>query len=346
MKNIIDEHLLIHGDSIKILKKITNKYFDSIDLIYLDPPFGTNKSYFLYSEKIENNYNTIKKQLAYEDYWSETKFESFIKKLIQYSKILLSEKGFIVFQCDSNFNYLVRSILNKTFGKENFRGEILINVEARDLDTDIIVEEGKLKQSHNVLFIYSKTIYTKLPSLTTQKIIKRNSMWFPFATLNQNNNSYELLGVTPKGCYWKWEKNRALNAITNFNNFVNSSINLSFEKFARINPDKEFIKKEDDCIKYYYNNLTECSDTNSSYWFDISYRGYETVYPTEKNLALLKRILEWLSAPDSIVLDPFLGSGTTLIASEMLNRLCIGIDINEVSIITAKKRLETFRSKK
>lgn len=346
MKNKIDAHLLLRGDSIKVLKKITNKYFDSIDLIYIDPPFGTNKSYFLYSEKIENNYITINKNLAYEDYWSEPKFESFIRKIIQYCKILLSEKGFIAFQCDSNFNYLVRSILNKTFGKENFRGEILINVEARDLDTDILADEGKLKQSHNVLFIYSKSLHTKLPSLTTKKIIKRDSMWFPFATLNKNDNSYELLGVIPKGCYWKWEENRALNAIINHNNFVNSSINLSFEEFARLNPDKEFIRKEDTCIKYYYNNLTDYIDTNSSYWFDISYRGYETVYPTEKNLALLKRILEWLSNSHSIVLDPFLGSGTTLIASEILNRFCIGIDINEESIITATKRLENFRSSK
>jgi adenine-specific DNA-methyltransferase len=62
-------------------------------------------------------------------------------------------------------------------------------------------------------------------------------------------------------------------------------------------------------------------------------------YPTEKNLEMLRTIVATSSAEDSVVLDCFSGSGTTLVAADQLNRSWIGIDRSEIAIKTALGRL-------
>ncbi|MDE5924077.1 MAG: site-specific DNA-methyltransferase, partial [Muribaculaceae bacterium] len=66
---------------------------------------------------------------------------------------------------------------------------------------------------------------------------------------------------------------------------------------------------------------------------------HQTGYPTEKNLDMLKRIIEASSDAGDIILDCFVGSGTTLVAAEELGRQWIGVDIGDVAIATIKERL-------
>lgn len=65
-----------------------------------------------------------------------------------------------------------------------------------------------------------------------------------------------------------------------------------------------------------------------------------TGYPTQKPLALLERIVAASSNAGDVVLDPFCGSGTTLVAAQALGRRFIGIDVNEEAVRLARKRLE------
>ena len=65
-----------------------------------------------------------------------------------------------------------------------------------------------------------------------------------------------------------------------------------------------------------------------------------TGYPTQKPIALLERIIEIGSDKGDLVLDPFCGSGTTLVSAKLLEREFIGIDINPEAIALAKQRLE------
>ena len=62
-------------------------------------------------------------------------------------------------------------------------------------------------------------------------------------------------------------------------------------------------------------------------------------YPTQKPVKLLRRIIEASSNPDDVVLDPFCGSGTTLVAAHATGRKWIGIDINEDALTIARERL-------
>lgn len=67
-------------------------------------------------------------------------------------------------------------------------------------------------------------------------------------------------------------------------------------------------------------------------------------YPTEKNLDLLKRIVSASSNEGDIVLDCFAGSGTTLVAAELLNRRWIGIDSSKSAINVIAKRLKELQN--
>ena len=68
--------------------------------------------------------------------------------------------------------------------------------------------------------------------------------------------------------------------------------------------------------------------------------GERSGYPTQKPLALLERIVELASSPGDLVLDPFCGSGTTLVAAKRLGRHWIGIDQNAAAVAIARRRLD------
>jgi site-specific DNA-methyltransferase (adenine-specific) len=70
-------------------------------------------------------------------------------------------------------------------------------------------------------------------------------------------------------------------------------------------------------------------------------REERTGYPTQKPLELMERLIKLATDENDLILDPFMGSGTTLVAAKMLNRECIGIDQSKIACETAKRRLET-----
>ncbi|MGQ5708928.1 DNA-methyltransferase [Lactobacillus sp. PSON] len=65
-------------------------------------------------------------------------------------------------------------------------------------------------------------------------------------------------------------------------------------------------------------------------------------HPTQKPLSLIKRIIQCSATADSIILDPFVGSGTTLVAARALNIRCIGIDQSKKYLKIAKRRLDNL----
>lgn len=80
---------------------------------------------------------------------------------------------------------------------------------------------------------------------------------------------------------------------------------------------------------------TDCPAMNAN----TPLRREATGYPTQKPLKLLERIVRASSAPGSLVVDPFAGSGTTLVAAFRLGRRFVGVDIGELAVATSAERL-------
>ena len=86
----------------------------------------------------------------------------------------------------------------------------------------------------------------------------------------------------------------------------------------------------------------------SNLWTDISIPFWSmpenTDHPTQKSEKLLAKLLLASSRPGDYVLDPFLGSGTTCVVSQKLDRRCFGIELDEEYCLLALRRLELAES--
>lgn len=150
---------------------------------------------------------------------------------------------------------------------------------------------------------------------------------------------YEILGVKPSTGQWKWSKERAMQAVDNYKDFLNSGIESLVDHWKKIGEKLEFIRKsKTGKIEHYI----EPSETKfvDTLWIDISaYQSGRKDYFTQKSEDMLERIIKASSKEGDIVADFFCGSGTTLSVAEKLNRRWIGVDLGRFAIHTMRKRL-------
>ena len=107
---------ILHGDCLEEMKKIEK---NSIDLIYLDPPFFTEKSH-----KLSNRDRT--KEFSFDDTWGTNRaYAIFLEERISVMREILKSTGSIFVHCDKSAEHIVRTILDKVFGSNCFQSEII-----------------------------------------------------------------------------------------------------------------------------------------------------------------------------------------------------------------------------
>ncbi len=130
------------GDCLDVLRSIETA---SIDLIYLDPPFFTEKKH-----KLKTRDRT--KEFSFDDVWgSDLAYGEFLFERISLMKYLLKDTGSIFVHCDKSAEHIIRAILDKIFGPENFQSEIIWNYKRWSNS-----KKGLLPNHQNIYF-YSKT---------------------------------------------------------------------------------------------------------------------------------------------------------------------------------------------
>lgn len=268
--------MLLHGDCKIELKKIEQS---SIDLIYLDPPFFTQKKQIL---KNKDN-----KEYSFEDSWDNIiTYKNYIQERLEECRKVLKNTGSIFLHCDRSASHYLRIALDEVFGAENFQSEIIWSYKRWSN-----AKKGLLN-AHQVIFFYSKTADFKFNPVYTD--------YSPTTNLDQ---------IFQK-------RVRDENGKTVYKTSENGNAELMEEKKG-----------------------VPLSDV-----WEIPYlnpKAKERVgYPTQKPILLLERIIELVTDEGDTVLDPFCGSGTTLVASKLLNRKYIGLDQSEEAIELSKKRLE------
>jgi len=268
---------VILGDCLDILSTIEE---NSIDLIYLDPPFFTNKI-----QKLKTRDG--KKEFSYSDIWqSHEEYSKFLFDRLVELKRVLKDDGSIFVHCDRNATHIVKFLLDNIFGEKNFQSEIIWYYKRWSNS-----KKGLLP-SHQTIYFYSKT-----------KNFKFNKIYTDYS---ETTNIDQILQ----------KRVRDKNGKTVYAKDKNGNIINSDEKKG-----------------------VPLSDV-----WEIPYlnpKAKERVgYPTQKPILLLERIIEIASNEGDIILDPFCGSGTTLIAGKLKNRKVIGIDISKEAIEITKKRLK------
>lgn len=268
--------MLINNDCLRAMAKMESQ---SVDMVYLDPPFFTQKKHKL-KDANGNEYSFYDKWDSINDYIL------YLKVRLKEAKRLLKNTGTIFLHCDNTASHYIKVMLDEVFGFDNFRSEIIWTYKRWSNS------KNGLLNSHQTIFFYSKS------------------------------NKYKFNKI-----------------FTDYS--VTTNIDQILQDRVR-NDDGKAVYKTDTDGKIVLTN--EKKGVPLSDVWEIPFlnpKAKERVgYPTQKPILLLERILDISTDEGDIVLDPFCGSGTTLVASLLKNRKYIGIDKSSDAIKLSKKRLD------
>lgn len=325
------------GDNLQVMSHLLKEFRGKVDLVYIDPPFDSKAEYkktvALKGISINNDQNVFEEK-QYSDIWTNDAYLQYIYERLIILKELLSEKGSIYIHCDWHKSHLLRCIMDEVFGASCFVNEIIWK---RSANTSSI---GKIwKRAHDTIFHYVKTEeYTfnfqrKPLSEASLKIYSKEDDHgrYRIVPLLVSGKRYGETGKVWKGIDPNLLGKNGMHWVTKHSKLESY---LNEEKI-------EWSKDGIPGLKYYLNENPGV--VISDLWDDINLitsTGSESEnYPTQKPEKLLERIIEASSIQGDMVLDCFMGSGTTQAVAMKLGRRFIGADINLGAIQTTTKRL-------
>jgi adenine specific DNA methylase Mod len=335
---------LIWGNNSLVLSSLINGPLrDEIEkqgglkLVYIDPPFNVGDDFEFeidIGKEILSKKRNALEQLAFSDTWGKgsDSFLSMIFERLTLIKNLLSEDGLIYVHCDHRLNSSIRIILEEIFGKDNFINEIIWKRTNNPKGSQY--EDTKFGIATDTILLFSKSQNYFLDldkvkrKLTEDELADKynqkdeKGFFYPGPILRSKSMGarptlvYEYKGYTPGSWGWRLTKE---NLIT-----LDQNGDLGWTKNKT--PFRKLRIEDDNGAPIY--NL----------WDDIK-RVSSPIYPTEKPISLLERIILSSSKENDLIADFFCGSGTTLEVAERLNRKWIGCDLGKFAIHTSRKRL-------
>lgn len=325
--SLIDTRVIYCGDNLEQLKKLPDA---CIDLIYIDPPFNSNRNYEVF-------WGETKEKRSFEDRHESTHaYVEFMRpRCVELARVL-KKTGSFYYHCDWHASHYVKYMLDGILGENNFVNEVVWKRQTSHNDA----KQGSkhFGRLHDVLLFYcgGSEDYTwnqqYLPldpayieshySLTDET--GRRFQWGDLrapggSAPSKGNPHYEILGVDG---YWRYTE----------------------EKMRKFIQDGRVCIPPGGSVPRYKRYLDESKGLPlGSLWDDINpinSQAKESLgYPTQKPLPLLERIIRTSSNGNDIVLDAFCGCGTALVAAQSLNRQWIGIDVSPTACRVMAKRL-------
>jgi DNA modification methylase len=325
------------GDNLQVMSHLLKEYRGKIDLIYIDPPFDSKadykKSIKLKGTNITNDSNNFEEK-QYTDIWSNDEFLQFIYERICLIRELLSNSGTVCIHCDQHKSHYIKMMLDEVFGKERFINEITWK---RATTVKGNTGQGSQFYAPNVdsIFIYSKSENYYFEQQFTDYSKEYIDGFFKY--FDEDGRRYRLISMTAPGDsgkgnpiydvmgvkrYWRYSESKMTKLISD---------GLVVQTKPGNVPQKKFYLDEGKGVPV------------QSLWSDLDGLGAQSNervgYPTQKPEALLERIIKTLTKVEDVVFDCFMGSGTTQVVANKLDRRYIGADINLGSIQTTAKRL-------
>lgn len=326
------KNLLIKSDNIKGLNYLLYErdLKGKIDLVYIDPPFATGGNFTITDGRASTISNSKNGDVAYSDKLLGNDFLAFLKQRLILLKELMSEQASIYLHIDYKTGHYVKILMDEVFGIENFRNDITrIKCNPKNFNR---IGYGNIK---DLILFYTKSnnpIWNEPREKYKEKDLEklfpkvdkqgRRYTTVPIHAPGETENgksSQTFKGILPpKGRHWRtdietleqWDKDGLI------------------EWSSTGNPRKIIFADEREGKRV--QDIWEYKDPQ-----------YPT-YPTEKNSDMLDLIIRTSSNENSIVLDCFCGSGTTLKSAQMNGRKWIGIDQSEHAIKATIDKLKTI----
>jgi adenine-specific DNA-methyltransferase len=341
---------LIWGDKKYVLPSLLPEFANSVDLIYIDPPFDTGADFSYLVKVPDHQVNTtaftkipsIIEQKAYRDTWgsSATHLDSYLRwfyETLLFLEKLLKQTGSIYIHLDWHVGHYAKIMADEVFGPENFRSEIIWQRVTTHSDA------RRFAIIHDMIMHYSKStdfIWNSQHKAHSEKYLKSH-----YTGQDSNGRRYRLDNATaagqgpardfggkilepPAGTHWRWSQERIDQLLAEGRIVFTSEGKPSYKRYL----DESLGKLV------------------GSIWTDISPVNSQAIerlgFPTQKPEALLERIIKASSNEGDLVLDCFCGSGTTAAVAEKLGRQWIACDLSRFAVHTTRKRLLSVKDVK
>lgn len=331
------KNILIKGNNKDILPELVGEFGGKVKCVYIDPPYNNGDSYHYYNDNI-----------------SETSWLKDISYVLMYLKMLLTKDGSIWISIDDSEMAYLKVAADKVLGRENFAGTIVwqqrktrenravfscnheyILVYAKDIK--------KFKKSRNLLPVGEDFINSKYknpdndPRGPWQSISA--SVQAGHAVPSQFYTIVSPAGIEfnpPKGRCWAYNEERMKKEIADGNIWfglegLNAPRIKKFLSTAKIGLTPQTLWAGDDF---------GTTDSAKKHLLSL-FPHQEKVFDTPKPEELIRQILEIATNEGDLVLDSYLGSGTTLAVAHKLKRNYIGIEIGEQMTELVVNRLKS-----
>jgi len=355
---------LFFGDNLPILREHMGD--ESVDLVYLDPPFNSNANYnVLFKEKSgEHSHAQI---TAFEDTWEwgaeaeETYFETIqrggrLSDFLQAFRVLLGPSdmmaylvmmaprlqelhrvlkptGSIYLHCDPTASHYLKLLMDAIFGCENYLNEITWKRTTAHSDA----KQGRkgFGNINDILLYYCMSEdFTFNPQFLPYDEKYANTK-YPYT--DSDGRRYGLWDMSGPGGAAKGNPNYGVMGVRRFWRYSKAKMDELMAQGRVVQPSPGAVPR----YKRYLDEMPGVPVQNL--WDGISpinSQAQERLgYPTQKPEALLERIIKASSNEGDVVLDPFCGCGTTISVAERLHRKWLGIDITHLAITLIRHRL-------
>jgi site-specific DNA-methyltransferase (adenine-specific) len=364
----ITTNTLFYGDNLPILRDYIAD--ESVDLIYLDPPFNSNRSYNVLF-KDEGGRESESQITAFDDtwHWNRTAEETYYQlvnqaplhvasmidalhgfiganqmmaylvmmaaRLVELHRVL-KPTGTIYLHCDTTASHYLKIVMDAIFGAKNFQNEI--SWKRTTTKSDFREGAKNWPRIRDIILHYAKDVEKEavFNQPFTAYSDDYTSAKYPYT--DPDGRRYGLWDLTAPGSGSRGHPQYEFMGVTRYWRY-------NREKMEQLLAEGRIIQPRPGAVPRYKRYLDEMQGIAiGDTWDDISPINSQAAerlgYPTQKPLALLERIVQASSNPGDIVLDPFCGCGTTIAAAQKLGRRWVGIDITYLAIALQKYRLQ------
>lgn len=323
-------NMLIHGDNLLALKALEQDYANCVKCIYIDPPYNTGNAFEHYDDGVEHSI------------WL-----SLMRERLILLRNLLAEDGSIWISIDDNEQAYLKVLMDEIFGRQNFVNNVIWEKKFSPQN-----DAKWLSDSHDFIIIYAKNKHIWRPNMQPRS--------------EEMNNRYKNPDNDPRGDWTSGDCSvKTYSASTDYpittpsGRIVNPPAGycwrFSKDKFAELVTDNRiWFGKDGDGVPRVKRFLSDVKNgiTAMTIWKytevghnqdakkEVKQFNSETVFDTPKPERLIERVLILGSNPGDLVLDSFLGSGTTAAVAQKMGRKYIGVELGNHAYTHCVPRLK------
>ena len=359
---------LYYGDNLAVLRESVAD--ETVDLIYLDPPFNSNASYNVLFKAPSGEQSQAQIE-AFEDTWhwnesAERAFDEVVTgphsdasimlramraalgendmmaylammavRLIELHRVL-KPTGSLYLHCDPTASHHLKMILDGIFGYENYLNEIVW--KRTTTKSDFRQGAKNWPRIHDTIFYYAKdasaiSVFAQPFTAYADEYVANK-----YKNVDPDGRKYMLDKLTAPGSGTRGHPQYEFMGVTRYWVYNRAKMETLLAEGRIVQPSPGSVPR----YKRYLDEVKGVAI--GDFWGDISAINSMAIerlgYPTQKPLFLLERIISASSNPGDVVLDPFCGCGTAIHAAEKLGRKWIGIDVTHLAIALVERRLK------